>query len=104
MQVSVVHFAGCPSWRAAGRRLRAALDEHGRSDIAVAYVPMASGAAAAAAGFRGLPTLLIDGHDRFPSGPMPDGLTCRLYPTATGLAGAPDQADIAAALRERIPS
>jgi hypothetical protein len=104
MEVSVVYFAGCPSWRAAGHRLRAALEERGRPDLPVAYLPVTNDAEAVAAGFRGSPTLLVDGEDLFPGGPVPDGLTCRLYPTATGLAGVPDQADLAAALRERIRS
>lgn len=104
VQVWLMYIEGCPSWQEAGRRLRSALDERGLRDVEVTPVPVTAAAEAASAGFRGSPTLLADGIDLFPGGPVPDALTCRLYPTATGLAGVPDQADIAAALQERIRS
>ncbi len=39
--------------------------------------------------FRGSPTGLIDGEDPFADPTAPVGLSCRLFPTPTGLAGAP---------------
>ena len=53
---------------------------------------------AEAASFRGSPTILIDGVDPFANGTEPLGLTCRLFPTPDGLAGAPTIEQIEAAL------
>ena len=102
MQVSVVYFQSCPSWREAGSRLRLALDRLGRHDVTISYVPVATEAQAAAAGFRGSPTILIDGADLFPGAPAPSGLTCRIYATAEGLAGAPELAALTSALESRM--
>jgi hypothetical protein len=49
--------------------------------------------------FRGSPTVLVNGHDPFADPSAPVGLACRVYPTATGLAGAPSVAELAAVLR-----
>lgn len=40
-------------------------------------------------GFKGSPTVLIDGVDPFGSGKESVGLSCRLYKTETGDAGSP---------------
>jgi len=45
-------------------------------------------------GFTGSPTILIDGVDPFAEPGRPAGLACRMYRTATGLAGTPDPADL----------
>jgi hypothetical protein len=49
--------------------------------------------------FRGSPTVLIDGSDPFFDVSTPVGLTCRVYRTPAGLAGAPttDQLESAVA-------
>src|SRR5207302_10296620 len=46
-------------------------------------------AEAAATGFHGSPTILIDGKDPFDTSGDGGGLSCRLYPTPNGLEGAP---------------
>jgi hypothetical protein len=52
-------------------------------------------------GFRGSPTLLVDGRDLFDDPTTTVGLSCRLYATPDGLAGTPalDQVIDALALR-----
>jgi hypothetical protein len=40
-------------------------------------------------GFRGSPTVLIDGVDPFADNDAPVGLSCRMYVTERGLAGTP---------------
>ena len=40
-------------------------------------------------GFRGSPTVLVDGRDPFADPDAPVGLSCRVYRTDAGLAGAP---------------
>jgi hypothetical protein len=49
---------------------------------------------------RGSPTVLVDGHDPFPTGHEPVGLSCRIYVTDAGLAGAPTEQQ----LREELTS
>ncbi|MGH9150076.1 MAG: hypothetical protein ACRD0D_08965 [Acidimicrobiales bacterium] len=55
--------------------------------------------AADAAGFRGSPTILLDGRDPFAEGEAQVGLSCRRYHTEAGVEGAPSQAQLAAVLR-----
>ena len=104
MQVSVLYFADCPNWRDAEYRLRQALDQIGRPDAQIRFVAVETAADAAAVGFAGSPTLLVDGVDQFASSPGPGGLTCRVYATSGGLAGVPEVADLVAALTERVGS
>ena len=104
MQARVVYFDGCPCWRTATDRLSHALMLIGQDEVQVDLVEVQSDAAAS--GFNGSPTILIDGDDLFPGpfrGPAAGagGLSCRLYPTSTGLAGAPTVDDLVLALRER---
>lgn len=102
VDAALLYFEGCPSWRAAGQRLREALDELGRVDTAVTFQPVDAGTAVTE--FPGSPTFIIDGMDLFPIGTQPGGLSCRVYQTAAGLAGVPTVADLVAALRERTTS
>ena len=104
MRVSVVYFDGCPSWREAGRLARVALDQLGRADVAVEYVPVASREQAAAAGFAGSPTITVDGSDVFSGVVRAEGMSCRLYRTVAGPAGVPDLADLIVALEGRVRS
>jgi hypothetical protein len=99
MRAAVLYFDECPNWRAAGQRLRQALDEVGRHDIEVTFLPVAADTVSE---FAGSPTFIVDGTDLFPAGAEPGGLSCRMYQTAAGLAGAPEVADLVAALRERL--
>jgi hypothetical protein len=49
-------------------------------------------------GFRGSPTVLIEGLDPFADPQAPVGLSCRVYRTATGSAGSPPRDQLQAAL------
>jgi hypothetical protein len=89
MDVELQYLDGCPHWRAADRVLRAALERGGHRDVAVRYVQVGTPEQAEALGFRGSPTLLVDGRDLFDDPATTVGLSCRLYPTPDGLAGTP---------------
>jgi hypothetical protein len=102
VRVAVVYFEGCPSWREAGRRMRLALDQAGKAGVAIGFVPVATQAEAASAGFRGSPTILVDGADLFPGMPESTGLSCRVYATAGGMAGVPGLLDLTSALQSRL--
>ncbi|MEU7870017.1 hypothetical protein [Dactylosporangium sp. NPDC049140] len=102
MQVSVWYFGDCPNWRLAEHRMREALDEIGRGDAQVQLRAVETEADAAAAGFAGSPTFTVDGVDLFDAPPATGALTCRVYPTAGGLAGVPEVRDLVAALIEKV--
>jgi hypothetical protein len=104
MQVSVLYFAECPNWRAAGQRLRQALDQIGRPDAQVTFVAVETEAQAAASGFSGSPTFTLGGVDLFGPATTTGALTCRVYATTGGLAGMPEVADLVAALTEKVRS
>ncbi len=104
MQVTVWYFAGCPNWRGAGQRLRQALDEVGRADVAISFVPVETDGEAVALGFAGSPTFTVDGADLFDTSAGTGTLACRLYPTSAGLAGVPEVSDLVAALTKKVTS
>lgn len=54
--------------------------------------------AAVARGFRGSPTVLIDGVDAFADMDAPFGLTCRVYRTEDGYAGSPSMPQLRQAI------
>jgi hypothetical protein len=60
--------------------------------------------AASRIGFRGSPTVLVDGHDPFVTGDEPTGLACRLYTTPEGLRGSPTREQLRDALSSRRSS
>jgi hypothetical protein len=104
MEARVVYFDGCPSWRTASERLREALARVGYPAAPVVLTRVESDAEAAAAGFAGSPTILIDGRDMFPGAAVPHALACRLYSTSAGLAGSPTVEDLVTALTDRSTS
>jgi hypothetical protein len=99
-----LYFADCPSWRLAEQRLRQALAELGRTDADLSLIPVETEAEAAAVGFGGSPTFILDGVDLFAAEAPAGALVCRVYRTPAGLAGAPEVADLATAPREKVPS
>lgn len=104
MQVTVWYFADCPNWSVGEQRLRQALDRIGRGDADVQLVPVTTEAEAAVVGFPGSPTFTVDGVDLFDPPPSVGALTCRVYRTPSGLAGAPEVDDLVAVLTEKVMS
>jgi len=86
MDVTLLYFDGCPSWRIADQRLRELADEHG---FEVTHRKVETPEAAEELSFRGSPTVLVDGRDVFAEGDEPVGLSCRIYQTPDGQAGSP---------------
>ncbi|MFJ2033692.1 thioredoxin family protein [Streptosporangium sp. NPDC087985] len=89
MDIELLYFAGCPNWQLAQERLSKALTVADRSDLVVNLYAVETDEEAQALRFPGSPTIRIDGHDPFPSAARTYGLTCRVYTTPDGLAGAP---------------
>ena len=94
----LLYFPGCPNVRLADERLREALVLAGRDDVRVGHRLVTTAEEAAAAGFRGSPTVLVDGRDPFADPAAATGLSCRVYPTEAGLAGAPTVEQLRAVL------
>ena len=89
MDITVQYFDGCPNWQVADERLHSALSELGIPATDVAYEVVDTPEKAAATGFHGSPTILVDGRDPFAEPGSPIGLSCRLFTTDDGLAGSP---------------
>lgn len=85
MEITVLYVADCPSLDLARKRVAEAV---ARVD-ATATVTERLVTDAAALGFAGSPTILVDGADLFTRPDLTTSLTCRLYPTPDGLQGAP---------------
>jgi hypothetical protein len=98
VRITLRYFDGCPNWRTAEERLRAALDDAGASDAAISLERVATQEEAYHLGFRGSPTILIDGRDPFADEGADIGLACRVYATPEGLQGAPTLDQLRAAL------
>jgi hypothetical protein len=64
MEITLHYFDGCPNWKVTDQRLKTVLDEHAL-DATVSYQLIDTSDAAAEHGFRGSPTVLIDGVDPF---------------------------------------
>jgi hypothetical protein len=98
MQITLRYFEGCPNWRIAEERLRAALADTGAADAMITLERVETHEQARRLGFRGSPTVLIDDRDPFADERADIGLACRIYATAEGLQGAPSLDQLRAAL------
>lgn len=97
MKVELLYFDDCPNWKTADEHLRALA---GRQDLRVEHRLVTTPEEAEAVGFRGSPTVLIDGRDPFATGDEPFGLACRVYQTPDGPAGSPTLEQLEAVLHE----
>ena len=99
MRVELLYFEGCPNWRVTDERLRTALRLAGIA-AGIEHRQVGSQEEANRRRFAGSPSIRIDGRDPFPSAPAAFGLTCRIYPTPGGPAGAPTLDQLVEVLRE----
>lgn len=88
MRIELLYFDDCPNWKIADGRLRALGSERG---FEVEHRRVIATEEAEQAGFRGSPTILVDGRDPFARDGEPTGVACRLYRTPQGLAGSPTE-------------
>ncbi len=87
MDITLQYFDGCPNWKDSDAYLEALAAEG--LEIVVSRQLISTPEAASEAGFRGSPTVLIDGIDPFSDSETPIGLSCRMYRTDDGYAGSP---------------
>ncbi len=88
MQVTLLYFNDCPNWEITSATLESLAQELG-FDLCRQLVE--TPAEAERLRFRGSPTVLVDGRDAFADGDRQYALSCRVYWTEHGLAGAPSE-------------
>ena len=96
MRITVQYFDGCPNWTTTAAHLASLVDQGLSADIG--YETIDSHEAAVARGFRGSPTVLIDGVDPFANQGAALGLACRVYKTEDGYAGSPSLSQLRRAI------
>ena len=96
MKLELLYFDDCPNWKVAAERLDDIATSRG---LTVERRLVTTPEEAKVAGFRGSPTILVDGEDPFASGDEPFGLACRVYQTPAGPAGSPTTEQLEAILR-----
>ncbi|TFD19213.1 thioredoxin family protein [Cryobacterium sp. TMS1-13-1] len=96
--IELLHIANCPNSEVTLQRLHRAVANTMSSNTSVKPTLVDSAETAARLPFAGSPTILVDGVDLFPTDGRTRDLACRIYPTPNGMAGAPTQQQIEAAL------
>lgn len=96
MDVSLLYFENCPNWRVAEQRLAVIAAE--RPEVVVSRHRVETVEDAERLGFHGSPSIVVDGVDVFAEPGAGVGLSCRVYRTPDGLAGAPTMEQLRAAL------
>jgi protein-disulfide isomerase len=96
MDISLLYFDDCPNWKIADERLAAIAAE--RTGLTVRRHVVATLEEAERLGFRGSPSILVNGVDVFAEPDAGVGLSCRVYRTPDGLAGVPTVQQLRAAL------
>jgi proline dehydrogenase len=98
LQVELLTTPGCPHAESTRRLLLAAIDDVSEP-VDISFIEVGDESAAASYGFRGSPTVRVDGRDVEPAVGASIGLACRLYRQQDGsLAGNPSHAAIEAAI------
>ena len=102
MKIEILYFEGCPNHDVADQRVREVLSELGvRAEVV--HVNLADESIARKVRFPGSPTVRVNGADVAPdSNREPFGMRCRVYPTSSGLDGAPDKAAIRTAIERSV--
>jgi hypothetical protein len=98
MDVTLLYFDGCPNSQEAHARLREAITRLDRTDVRLTHRQVRSAEEAEQLSFHGSPTILVDGRDPFADPGAPVGLSCRIYRSPAGVAGAPTVEQIIDAL------
>jgi hypothetical protein len=100
VNVELLWWEGCPSTERALAAVREALRDLGLDDVEVTTREVRTDEDAAALGFVGSPTILIEGEDLVPAAAEEQiGLSCRVYRRRDGrISPIPDPDDLREAL------
>jgi len=96
VHVTLLYFEGCPNWQEANRHLQTVAAA--RPDVVVTRRLVDTPEEVERTGFRGSPSILVDGTDLFADPDAPVGLSCRMYQTPAGPAGSPTLEQVREAL------
>ena len=96
--VTLQYVSHCPNWQTTLDRLHQALRTLGLEDCRVRLVEVSTWDQATAIGFRGSPTVVINGLDNLGEDGAQVGLTCRMFVTPDGRAVAPTVEPLVGAL------
>lgn len=96
MDITLLYFDDCPNWKIADERL--AVIAADRPDLRVSRRLVETLEEAERVGFHGSPSILVDGVDVFAEPDAGVGMSCRVFHTPDGLAGAPTVEQLRAAL------
>ncbi len=96
--IELLHIADCPNSGETLLRLQRAVENTMLANTFIKSTLIDSAETAASFPFAGSPTILVDGVDLFPTDGRTNDLACRIYLTPNGMAGAPTQQQIEAAL------
>lgn len=102
MKVVVQYSSDCPNWQRACDLVRQALHELAQPGEVLSLQAVSTPQEAEAVGFRGSPTVLVDGVDPWADPSAPVGLTCRVFSTPDGLAGSPTLEQLREVLRAAL--
>lgn len=100
MEITLLYFDDCPNWTEADSHLTLLQSEF--SEVAIKRHLVETPEEAARLGFRGSPSILIDGADPFGDPDAPVGLSCRIYQTPGGPAGSPTLDQLRAVLTSHL--
>ncbi len=98
--IELLHIADCPNSGETLLRLQRAVDNTLPTNTSIKSTLIDSAETAARLPFAGSPTILVNGVDLFPTDGRTSDLACRIYLTPNGMAGAPTQQQIEAALSD----
>lgn len=96
MELTLLYFEDCPNWKMADETLTVVARD--LPDVTIKRQLVDTADEAARLGFRGSPSILLDGVDIFADSDAPVGLSCRRYQTPAGPAGSPTVEQVRAAL------
>jgi hypothetical protein len=96
LDVTLLYFDTCPNWLIMKRNLQELSSEFSEMNVTLRMVD--SPAEAEQLAFHGSPSIQVNGVDPFADSSAPVGLSCRVYATPDGLAGAPTKGQLSAAL------
>ncbi len=89
MQIDLLYFDDCPSWRAALENLQIALRAEGR-EAEIRLVRVETEEEATDRKFLGSPSFQVNGSDLWLEEGADYSMSCRVYPTPGGISGVPN--------------
>lgn len=98
MKIELLYIDDCPNSQRASELIAAALGELGNAGVEVVRTLVKTADDLEGTVFAGSPTITLDGVDLFPGTPVTE-VSCRVYPTPEGLAGAPTLGQLKSALQ-----